>query len=62
VITNYAQTLIPATYFKARSEYRNKSLQQANVTELGETMVSVFTLQTNDQWQSFRPLVNSITD
>jgi len=34
-------------------------LQQAQITELTETMVSVSTLQTNDQQQSFRPLVYS---
>jgi len=34
-------------------------LQQIDVTELTETMLSVSTLRTKDQQQSFRSLVSS---
>jgi len=38
-------------------------LQQANVTELAQTMLSVSTFSlTNDHQQSFIPLVNSTVD
>jgi len=37
-------------------------LQQAQITELTETMFNVSTMRTNDQQQSFRPLVNSTVD
>ena len=44
------------------SRDRKKSLQQTNCTELSETMLSVSTMRTNHQRQSFRPLVNSTVD
>jgi len=37
-------------------------LQKANITELTKTMLSVSSLRTNDQQQSFRPLVISSID
>jgi len=38
------------------------SLQQAQITELTETMFSVSVVRINDQQQSFRPLANSTVD
>jgi len=38
------------------------SLQQAQITGLTETLFDESTVQTNDQQQSFRPLVNSTVD
>jgi len=37
-------------------------MQQANITKLTKTMLSVSSLSTNDQQQSFKSVVNSSID
>jgi len=37
-------------------------MQEADVTELVEAMISASTMKMNDQWQLFKPLVNCTID
>jgi len=54
-----AQSLMPVPATFSMVSWQKKSLQQANITKLTKTMLNASTLRTNDQQQSFRPLVNS---